>query len=150
MGGGFPPWRDAAASHGVAVHERIHIQALESGRPPMFENNDPAMRRLVMDGAPAGRAAYQADRRGTWELDTDTPFHEPEHEDATSPAVVIGAVDAKARALTPSPVTALPPQKEWCTTTTRWISKRCRASSTERNAWVARPVPTTTGKTVIG
>ena len=59
----------------IPVHERVHVQALESERLRRFEDNDPAMvRHLVLDGAPAGRAGYQLDWSGTWELETDTPF----------------------------------------------------------------------------
>ncbi|MET9875879.1 DUF1062 domain-containing protein [Actinacidiphila glaucinigra] len=65
----------------IPVHERIHVQALDSERLLMFENNDPAMvRQLTMDGAPAGRASYRLDWSGTWELETDTPFHRPDPE----------------------------------------------------------------------
>ncbi|MFF7214595.1 DUF1062 domain-containing protein [Streptomyces sp. NPDC008238] len=65
----------------LPVHERVHVQALDSERLLMFENNDPAMvRRLVMDGAPAGRASYRLDWSGTWELETDMPFHETDPE----------------------------------------------------------------------
>ncbi|MFF3256220.1 DUF1062 domain-containing protein [Actinacidiphila glaucinigra] len=65
----------------IPVHERVHVQALERERLLMFENNDPAMvRRLVMDGASAGRASYRLDWSGTWELETDMPFHRPDPE----------------------------------------------------------------------
>ncbi|WP_433274265.1 DUF1062 domain-containing protein [Actinosynnema sp. CS-041913] len=58
----------------IPIHERIHVQALERERLRMFENNDPAMvRRLTM-----GAAAHRLDWSGTWELDTDMPFHELE------------------------------------------------------------------------
>lgn len=55
----------------IPIHERVYVQALESERLLMFENNDPAMvRELAMDGALAGKAAYQLDWNGTWELET--------------------------------------------------------------------------------
>jgi hypothetical protein len=74
----------------IPVHERIHVQALESERLRMFENNDPAMvRHLAMDGALAGKASYRLDWSGTWELETDMPFYELEHEDPTSLEVVL-------------------------------------------------------------
>ena len=58
----------------IPVHERICVQALHSERLLMFEHNDPAMvRHLAMDEALAGRAAYQLDWSGTWELDTGLP-----------------------------------------------------------------------------
>jgi hypothetical protein len=61
----------------IPVHERIHVRALEHERLLMFENNDPAMvRHLAMDAALAGKAVYQLDWSGTWELETDMPFHE--------------------------------------------------------------------------
>ena len=72
------------------IHERIHVQALESERLLMFENNDPAMvRDLAMDGARAGKAAYQLDWSGTWELETDMRSCELEREDAEPLEVVI-------------------------------------------------------------
>src|SRR5882757_2014295 len=59
----------------IPIHERIHVRALESERLPMFENNDPAMvRHLAMDAALSGKAGYQLDWTGTWELETDMPF----------------------------------------------------------------------------
>src|SRR5262249_58922963 len=63
------------------LHERIHVQALDSERLLMFENNDPAMvRDLAMDGALVGKAAYQLDWSGTWELENDMPSSELERE----------------------------------------------------------------------
>jgi hypothetical protein len=74
----------------IPVHERIHVRALESERLVMFENNDPAMvRHLTMDGPPAGRAAYQLDWNGTWELETDMPFHDLERADPAPLEVVV-------------------------------------------------------------
>lgn len=74
----------------IPVHERIHVQALEYERLLMFENNDPAMvRHLAMDAALAGKAAYQLDWSGTWELETDMPFCELEREDSAPLEVVI-------------------------------------------------------------
>jgi len=74
----------------IPIHERIHVQALESARLLMFENNDRGMvRHLVMDAALAGRAAYQLDWRGTWELETDMPFYELEGGDPAPLEVVI-------------------------------------------------------------
>src|SRR5258706_7242390 len=61
----------------IPIHERIRVQALKSEPLLMFENNDPAMvRDLAMDRALAGKAAYQLDWSGTWELETDMPFYE--------------------------------------------------------------------------
>jgi hypothetical protein len=66
----------------IPIHERIHVQALERGRLPKFEKNDPAMvRRLVMDGMLASQAVYQLDWSGAWELETDMPFYELEGAD---------------------------------------------------------------------
>jgi hypothetical protein len=74
----------------IPVHERIHVRALEHERLLMFENNDPAMvRHLAMDAALAGKAAYQLDWSGTWELETDVPFYELEREDPAPLEVVI-------------------------------------------------------------
>jgi hypothetical protein len=74
----------------IPVHERIHVQALDRERLVMFENNDPAMvRQLAMDAALAGKAAYQLDWRGTWELETDMPFYELEREDPSPLEVVV-------------------------------------------------------------
>jgi hypothetical protein len=73
----------------IPIHERIHVQALESERLQMFENNDPAMvRHLIMDSALAGKAAYQLDWSGTWELETDMPFYDLERE-AQAPLEVV-------------------------------------------------------------
>jgi hypothetical protein len=74
----------------IPVHERIQVRALEHERLLMFENNDPAMvRRLAMDAALAGRAAYRLDWNGTWKLETDLPFYELEHPDSAPLEVVI-------------------------------------------------------------
>ncbi|MFC5055877.1 DUF1062 domain-containing protein [Saccharothrix xinjiangensis] len=63
----------------IPVHERVHVQALDHERLLMFEGNHPAMvRRLAMDPAPAGKAAHRLDWSGTWELETDMPFYEPD------------------------------------------------------------------------
>ena len=46
----------------IPIHERIYVQALQSERLLMFENNDPAMvRGLAVDVALADKAAYQLD-----------------------------------------------------------------------------------------
>ena len=74
----------------VPVHERIHVRALEHERLLMYENNDPAMvRHLAMHAALAGKAAYQLDWSGTWELETDMPFYELDCEDPAPLEVVI-------------------------------------------------------------
>ena len=74
----------------IPIHERIHVRALKSWRLLKFENNDPAMvRQLAMDAALAGKAAYQLDWSGTWELETDMPFYELECEDPAPLEVVI-------------------------------------------------------------
>jgi hypothetical protein len=74
----------------IPIHERIYVQALESERLLMFENNNPAMMRdLAMDGALARKAAYQLDWSGTWELETDMPFYELEREDPAPLKVII-------------------------------------------------------------
>ena len=53
----------------IPLHERIYVQALDSERLLMFENNDRTMvRDLAMDGALAGKAAYQLDWSGTWKV----------------------------------------------------------------------------------
>jgi hypothetical protein len=75
----------------IPVHERIHVQALDSERLLMFENNDPAMvRDLAMDGALAGQAAYHLDWSGMWELETDMLSGELEREDPAPLKVIIG------------------------------------------------------------
>jgi hypothetical protein len=74
----------------IPVHERIHVQALAGERLLMFEKNDPAMvRHLAMDAALPGKAAYQLDWSGTWELETDMPFYELACEDAAPLEVII-------------------------------------------------------------
>jgi hypothetical protein len=66
----------------IPIHERVYVQALDSERLLMFENNDPAMvRELAVDGALAGQAGYQLDWSGTWEPETAMPFCELERED---------------------------------------------------------------------
>lgn len=72
------------------VHERIHVNALKHERLLMFEDNDPAMvRQLTVDAASAGKAAYQLDWSGTWELETDMPFYELGQEDSAPLEVVV-------------------------------------------------------------
>lgn len=74
----------------IPVHERINVRALENERLRKFENNDPGMvRELTMDAALAGRAAYQLDWGGTWELETDMPFYELAGGDPASFEVVV-------------------------------------------------------------
>jgi hypothetical protein len=74
----------------IPVHERIYVQALERERLLKFQNNDPAMvRDLVMDGALAGKAAYQLDWSGTWELKTEMPPRELEREAPVPLEVII-------------------------------------------------------------
>jgi hypothetical protein len=74
----------------IPVHERIPVQALDSERLLMFENNDPAMvRDLAMDGALAGKAAYHLDWSGTWELETDMRSGELERADPAPLTVII-------------------------------------------------------------
>jgi hypothetical protein len=74
----------------IPVHERVHVQALDHERLLAFENNDPAMvRHLLVDVPPAGRAAYRLDWGGTWELQTDLPFHDLEREALTSIEVFV-------------------------------------------------------------
>jgi hypothetical protein len=64
----------------IPVHERIHVQALGRERLRMFETNDPVMvRDLALDAVLAGRAGYQLDWSGTWELDTGMPSGGLEH-----------------------------------------------------------------------
>jgi hypothetical protein len=61
----------------IPVHERVHVQSLKHERLLMFENNSPAMvRQLSTDAALAGRTGYRLDWNGTWELETDAPFHD--------------------------------------------------------------------------
>ena len=63
----------------IPVHERVHVQALKHERLLMFETNAAAMvRRLATDAALAGKAGHRLDWTGTWELETDTPFHDLE------------------------------------------------------------------------
>jgi hypothetical protein len=78
------------ATSKIPVHERIHVRSLEHGRLLMFENNDPAMvRQLAMDASLAGKSGYQLDWSGTWELETDMPFHELEHGEPAPLEVVV-------------------------------------------------------------
>ncbi|MCE7003028.1 DUF1062 domain-containing protein [Kibdelosporangium philippinense] len=55
----------------IAVHERIHVHALDHDRLLTFENNDPAMVRELVLGA-----GHRLDWTGTWQLHTDMPFYE--------------------------------------------------------------------------
>lgn len=74
----------------IPVHERVHVNSLDHERLLMFERNDPAVvRQLVMDTALAGKVGYRLDWAGTWELGTDLPFYELEHEDAAPLEVVV-------------------------------------------------------------
>ncbi|MEU6148522.1 DUF1062 domain-containing protein [Actinosynnema sp. NPDC047251] len=74
----------------IPVHERVHVNALDHDRLVLFENNDPAtVRDLTTDPAAAGRAGYRLDWRGTWVLDTDLPFHEPDHGEPVPLEVVV-------------------------------------------------------------
>jgi hypothetical protein len=74
----------------IPIHERIRVQALDSERLLMFENNDPAMvRDLAMDAALAAQAAYQLDWSSTWELETSMPSCEPEREDPAPLTVLV-------------------------------------------------------------
>ena len=74
----------------IPLHERIYVQALDSERLLMFENNDRTMvRDLAMDGALAGKAAYQLDWSGTWELENDMLSCELEPEDPAPLKVII-------------------------------------------------------------
>jgi hypothetical protein len=75
----------------VPVHERVHVRELENERLRMYEDNDPAMvRELVMDEALAGRARYRLDWSGTWELETDMPFHTSGSADPVRLEVLVG------------------------------------------------------------
>ena len=74
----------------VPVHERIDVQALQSQRLLMFENNDPAMvRDLAMDGALAGKAAYRLDWSGAWQLEAGMPSCDLERADPAPLKVII-------------------------------------------------------------
>jgi hypothetical protein len=74
----------------IPIHERINVRALDSERLLMFENNDPAMvRDLTMNGALAGKAGYQLDWSGIWELEAGMPSCEPGREDPASLKVII-------------------------------------------------------------
>src|SRR6516225_8721909 len=74
----------------IPLHERIYVQALDSERLLMFENNDRTMvRDLAMDGALAGKAAYQLDWSGTWELENDMLSCELEPEGPAPLKVII-------------------------------------------------------------
>ncbi len=66
----------------IPVYERVQVRALDRERRLRFESNDPAMvRELAMDAALAGRAGYQLDWSGTWELVTGMPPGELERAD---------------------------------------------------------------------
>lgn len=74
----------------IPVHQRINVQALGSERLLMFQDNDPAMvRDLAMDGALAGKTAYELDWSGTWELETGMPSCDLEREDPAPLMVII-------------------------------------------------------------
>ncbi|MFI5935940.1 DUF1062 domain-containing protein [Actinoplanes sp. NPDC051494] len=61
----------------IPVHERINVKDLDHERLLTFENNSPALvRDLTMDAALMSRAAHRLDWTGTWELETDMPFHD--------------------------------------------------------------------------
>jgi len=62
----------------IPVHERVHVSALDHERLVRFENNDPAVvRELAMDPSLSG---HRLDWSGTWELETDMPFHDIEND----------------------------------------------------------------------
>jgi Protein of unknown function (DUF1062) len=81
----------AVRPHVEDPHPRARfVQALGRERLLRFGNNDPAMvRYLVMDGALAGKAGYQLDWSGTWELDTGMPSAELQREDPAPLEVII-------------------------------------------------------------
>jgi hypothetical protein len=82
--------RSCGRTSKIPIHERIPVQALKGERLLKFENNDPAVvRQLAMDAALAGRAGYQLDWSGTWELETDLPFYELEGADPAPLEVVV-------------------------------------------------------------
>ena len=57
----------------IPVHERVHVQALDHGLLLGYENNDPAVvRHLTIN------SGQKLDWTGTWELETDIPFHDVE------------------------------------------------------------------------
>ena len=63
----------------VPVHERVQVQSLARARRLAYETNDPAMvRELTMSASLAAKNGYRLDWTGTWELETDTPFHSPD------------------------------------------------------------------------
>ncbi|MCS7478485.1 DUF1062 domain-containing protein [Umezawaea endophytica] len=63
----------------IPVHERVHVRSLDHERLLMFEDNAPAMvRALATDTALAGKAGHRLDWNGTWDLETDSPFHDLE------------------------------------------------------------------------
>lgn len=62
----------------IPVHERVHVSALDHERLVRFENNDPAVvRELATDPSLIG---HRLDWNGTWELETDMPFHDIEND----------------------------------------------------------------------
>ena len=74
----------------IPVHQRINVQALGSERLLMFQDNDPAMvQDLAVDGALAGKTAYELDWSGTWELETGMPSCDLEREDPAPLMVII-------------------------------------------------------------
>jgi hypothetical protein len=74
----------------VPVHERVHVQSLERARRLAYETNDPAMvRELTMSASLAAKNGYRLDWAGTWELQTDTPFYEPDEPDDPAPLTVL-------------------------------------------------------------
>jgi hypothetical protein len=74
----------------IPIHERICVQALDSERLLMFQDNDPAMLRdLAMDQVLARQAGYQLDWGGTWELETSMPPCELMREDPAPLTVIV-------------------------------------------------------------
>lgn len=60
----------------VPIHERVHVSSLDPDRRVAYEANDPiAVREHSMSASLAARNGYRHDWTGTWELETDTPFH---------------------------------------------------------------------------
>lgn len=74
----------------INVHERINVRVLPHERLLRLHDNDPAMvREVAMDTALAGRARHRLDWTGTWELETDLPFHRLDGDDPVSFEVVV-------------------------------------------------------------
>ncbi|GAB2832878.1 DUF1062 domain-containing protein [Lentzea nigeriaca] len=60
----------------IPVHERVHVSSLDHDRLVRFEDNDAAIVRELV------HTQRKLDWTGTWDLDTDLPFYDVQHDTA--------------------------------------------------------------------